>query len=108
MMESAASMRAAVAEYSPAAAPDMQQNEIVTLDLEGCNFVYFNLVFESRDLEGQGVSHRFETWPDGIQQWMNKEIADWLALHPNASVKGITTGVRGDTAVLGLHWRAKA
>ncbi|EKS26708.1 hypothetical protein [Afipia felis] len=99
--------RASVGEFSPADAPDVQQDKIVTLDLEGCNFTYFNLIIEQRDLEASGIGHRFETWPPGIQEWMNKEVAAWRELHPNAAVKAVTTGISGDTAVLALHWRAK-
>lgn len=99
--------RFTVSEFSAADAPDVQQNEIFTLDLEGCNYVYINLIIEQRDLEASGLGHRFETWPPGIQEWMNREVADWIARHPNAAIKAVTTGIRGDTAVMALHWRPK-
>lgn len=101
-------MSGAIAEFTAAGAPDVQQREIVTLDLDGCNFVYFNLIIDQADLAASGLGHRFETWPASIQSWMNAEIAAWHKLHPSASVKAVTTGIHGDTAVLALHWRAKS
>ncbi|KQW22121.1 hypothetical protein ASC80_01620 [Afipia sp. Root123D2] len=86
---------------------DMQREKIVTLDLEGCNVAYINMLMNEFERD-KPVGHRFEQWPEAIRVRMEKEIADWYGRNPTASVKGITQGICDDMCVMAIHWRPKS
>ncbi len=87
---------------------DMQRENIVSLDLTGCNVAYMHLAMNEFELANTRVGHRFHTWPPEIQIACEIEIEAWLTRNPKASVKGITQGVNQGVCILALHWRPKS
>ncbi|MGY3392965.1 hypothetical protein ACVWW6_005556 [Bradyrhizobium sp. USDA 3311] len=81
-----------------------QREQIITLDLAGCNVTYINVALQKHEKAG---GQRFEQWPDAVRRIMEKEVALFIERNAGATVKAVTTGVNERVCVLAIHWRPK-
>ncbi|OKO68204.1 hypothetical protein AC629_42295 [Bradyrhizobium sp. NAS80.1] len=81
-----------------------QREQIVTLDLAGCNVTYINVPLQEHEKAG---GQRFEQWPDAVRRIMETEVSRFVDRNAGATVKAVTTGVHDRQCVLAIHWRPK-
>jgi hypothetical protein len=92
---------------------DMQRDEISDggLDLAGCNVCTIVTALDEFDLKRiDKLGHRFETWPDGVQAIMRRELDGFAERNKGARIEAITQAIGGEPKcfILCLHWRPKA
>lgn len=81
-----------------------QRDQIVSLDLAGCNVTYINTALREHE-KPAGI--RFEQWPDDVKRTIEKEVAAFIERNAGATVKAVTAGIRDRVCVLAIHWRPK-
>ena len=80
---------------------------IDSLDLSACGSTEINRALNEYEAKQDGLTLRFDTWPDSVKRDIAREIEQWSAPHPQRAVVLQSSGIFNGVAIVVLHWRQR-
>lgn len=85
-------------------AHELSEFDTTALDVAKCHRLELVVGLTEYD---QGLSHRFETWPEIVRVKMQQYLDTWLQAKQGIEIRAVTTGVRLRSCVLVVHYDQK-